>query len=95
MGQATDKATRRELRRAVGLDGLAAMQDHAQALAILQSAVATSQREIAALALDHASLKESHRTLLETVIGHANQLSAFHEQTRTFRQRLRWLWSGR
>lgn len=57
MGQATIKATKRQLRRAIGPSALETIQAQEQTLAILSNAVASCQRDVAELAIDHARVK--------------------------------------
>ena len=84
MGQATLKATRRALRRVVGVDGLAVVQNHEESLALLEHAVATAQLEVQSLAHIHETFQQRYRQI-ET---------ADQARSVTLWSRLRWLWSG-
>ena len=85
MGQATVKATRRALRRAVGPDALNTIRDQDQAIGILQAAVSGLQREVATLAVNHAEFKRATALAVTGLVG-------FRE--RPFLGRLRWLVTG-
>ena len=96
MGQATLKATRRQLRRAVGADGLAVVQDHDHALAILQNALATCQREIASLALHHTEQRKAHASLRDDVTSlQADVESLLTWRTQGWWANLRWVFTGK
>ena len=85
------KATRRDLRRAIGPAALDELADQRQALTILHASVSSAQREIASLALHHAKLSQRVE-FLETEHATTRELVQFYQ--RRWRGRLRWLCVG-
>lgn len=89
MRQALAKGLRRELRRAVGTDGLEHIARLEQAVSILSHGVAGSQREIATLTVHQADTRTALHQGVEAV---ARDVAQF--QTRGFIARFRWLLLG-
>lgn len=83
------KATRRDLRRAVGVEALSAFQANEQALGTLANALNTTQRELEAV--QKATLRNL-ATLTEAVNDEVEARQAF--QAQTFWQRLSWVLFG-
>lgn len=93
MSQSTVKATRRDLRRAIGTDALTVFQSNEQLIGLLQNAVETTQREQQLQRGAHKELIASFdRTIAD--VGLAIDL-AVEPLTRGFLGRLRWLVTGR
>lgn len=90
MRQSMAKATRRDLRRAMGETGLAEIGRFEQAVAILSNTVANQQREIASLAVNHAEFKKS-----ATIVNGATFNSLAEFCGRSLRGSLRWLFTGK
>lgn len=93
------KATRRDLRRAMGVGAMATIGQQDQAIAVLSNALAGCQREIATLAMNHALTASAYRAeiraLSDCYVLHVNGHTTHDERTQTFWGRLRWVCLGR
>lgn len=99
MGQATEKATRRQIRRAVGTDGLALVSQHDQALASLAMSVNGTRSDISTLARDQALVKKAAMAAFSALEGdvvsaRADVAGLIAWRTRGFLARFRWLFTG-
>lgn len=89
------KATRRDLRRAMGVGAMATIGQQDQAMAVLSNALAGCQREIATLAMNHATEKRALLALSDCYVLHVNGHTTHDERTQTLWGRLRWVCLGR
>lgn len=79
MSQSAVVASRREIRRAFGSEAASTLDDHQKAIEALGAGLYKTQNDMTALLKDHALQKQSTAQF----------------QARSFRDRLRWLLTGR
>lgn len=96
MSNSTAKATRRDLRRAIGPAATEHVREIEQAIGIMQNGLASCQREIATLAINHATLGRGVGQLKEGLAAVGKHAACAYVVTtqRGFLGRLRWLFTG-
>lgn len=96
MRQSLAKGTRRALRRAVGTAAVESLTDMEAAINGQGVAVTQVRADVAALARDHAVLKQEYRAYVVAMpAAHLIQPVMVLFQARTFWGRLRWLVTGK
>ena len=90
MSESQAKASRREVKRALGIEASDALSRQAEALGFIGDAVRRQTASLGALALDIGEMK-----LRLTQIEHRIELLETFVNARTWRERLRWIATGR
>lgn len=100
MSGSSAKASVRQIRRAFGVEAVLTLQDHEQAISILQSALSKTQKDLRdllmAYAVDKKQHSEQHAMLVDDCVSLRADVDSLQAwRTRGFFGRLRWLVRGR